>query len=31
MGADGASVNVRCLEGVETARLRVKQFEGRSL
>jgi hypothetical protein len=29
--AEGASINVRCLEGVEIAGLKVKQFDGRSL
>lgn len=29
--AEGASINVRCLEGVEIGGLKVKQFDGRSL
>ena len=31
LGPDGALVNVRCLEGVELAGLKVTQFDGRSL
>jgi hypothetical protein len=30
-GPDGTSINVRCLEGVDIAGLKVKQFDGRSL
>jgi hypothetical protein len=29
--AEGASVNVRCLDGVDIAGLKAKQFDGRSL
>ena len=31
IGPDGVSINVRCLEGVETSGLKVQPFDGRSL
>ena len=31
IAADGASINARCLEGVELSALKVTQFDGRSL